>query len=88
MSEPITGRSLSPEPTTSDEQVQSPEAKRCPGCYDSFSGPWCDDCDTWPCTCLEGECPVEECNLTEPHGLDAHDWTASPESRVAEYLRD
>lgn len=26
--------------------------KRCPGCYDSFSGPWCDNCGTWPCQCV------------------------------------
>lgn len=24
----------------------------CTGCYDSFSGPWCDNCDQWPCKCL------------------------------------
>lgn len=30
--------------------------KLCNGCYNSFSGWWCDNCDTWPCTCvLEGE---------------------------------
>lgn len=23
----------------------------CSGCYVSFSGPWCDNCDTWPCMC-------------------------------------
>lgn len=27
--------------------------KRCSGCYDSFSGPWCDNCDQWPCTCVD-----------------------------------
>lgn len=26
----------------------------CSGCYDSFSGPWCDNCDRWPCVCLDG----------------------------------
>lgn len=29
--------------------------KRCSGCYDSFSGPWCDNCDQWPCTCVTDE---------------------------------
>jgi hypothetical protein len=28
--------------------------KRCGGCYDSFSGPWCDNCDQWPCVCDPG----------------------------------
>lgn len=27
----------------------------CNGCYNSFSGWWCDNCDTWPCECLEPE---------------------------------
>ena len=27
----------------------------CAGCYDSFSGPWCDNCDQWPCTCTPDE---------------------------------
>lgn len=25
---------------------------RCPSCHDSFSGPWCDNCDQWPCRCV------------------------------------
>lgn len=28
------------------------EELRCSGCYDSFSGPWCDNCDQWPCICV------------------------------------
>jgi hypothetical protein len=28
---------------------------RCPACYDSFSGPWCDNCDRWPCTCVSDD---------------------------------
>ena len=31
--------------------------RRCPGCYDSFSGPWCDNCDQWPCTCEPDDTP-------------------------------
>lgn len=31
------------------------EPKRCHACYDSFSGPWCDNCDTWPCRCVTDE---------------------------------
>jgi hypothetical protein len=23
----------------------------CSGCYHSFSGWWCDNCDQWPCIC-------------------------------------
>lgn len=36
--------------------------KRCSGCYDSFSGPWCENCDTWPCKCTEADSaePQEE----------------------------
>lgn len=34
------------------------------------------------------DCPVEGCVLVELHDLEAHDWTQSPESRVADYLRD
>lgn len=30
--------------------------RRCSGCYDSFSGPWCDNCDTWPCRCVNPVC--------------------------------
>ena len=34
--------------------------ERCPACYDSFSGPWCDNCDQWPCVCVaEAEEEVE-----------------------------
>lgn len=28
---------------------------KCDGCYQSFSGPWCDNCDTWPCECVPEE---------------------------------
>jgi hypothetical protein len=35
------------------EEQEQPKPNRCSGCYDSFSGPWCDNCDTWPCTCVE-----------------------------------
>jgi hypothetical protein len=27
----------------------------CASCYQSFSGPWCDRCDTWPCDCKDDE---------------------------------
>lgn len=27
--------------------------KRCDGCYESFSGWWCDNCDQWPCVCVD-----------------------------------
>lgn len=27
----------------------------CPGCYDSWSGWWCDNCDQWPCICTNDE---------------------------------
>jgi hypothetical protein len=36
---------------------------RCPGCYDSFSGPWCDNCDRWPCTCVTAATPDERSRL-------------------------
>lgn len=29
------------------------ESKKCSGCYNSFSGWWCENCDTWPCKCLD-----------------------------------
>ena len=29
----------------------APADRKCPSCYQSFSGPWCDNCDAWPCTC-------------------------------------
>lgn len=29
--------------------------QRCTGCYDSFSGPWCDNCDQWPCVCVDDD---------------------------------
>jgi hypothetical protein len=29
--------------------------RTCPGCYNSFSGWWCDNCDQWPCVCTEDE---------------------------------
>lgn len=33
---------------------------KCPGCYSNYNGHWwCDNCDLWPCVCLEeenGEC--------------------------------
>jgi hypothetical protein len=25
----------------------------CSNCYNSFSGWWCDRCDTWPCHCTD-----------------------------------
>lgn len=31
-------------------------------------------------------CPVDGCNLVGPHDSAAHDWTASPEARAANYL--
>lgn len=36
---------------------------KCHACYNSFSGWWCDNCDTWPCRCVpqEGDdAPQEE----------------------------
>jgi hypothetical protein len=30
-----------------------PFEPKCNGCYQSFSGPWCDNCDTWPCECAD-----------------------------------
>lgn len=32
-----------------------PPMHKCDGCYESFSGWWCDNCDTWPCECTEDE---------------------------------
>lgn len=28
---------------------------KCEGCYSSFSGWWCDNCDQWPCICGDEE---------------------------------
>jgi hypothetical protein len=31
------------------------DEQRCSGCYNSFSGWWCDNCDQWPCVCNDPE---------------------------------
>jgi len=36
----------------SERSRESDAPPRCSGCYDSFSGPWCDNCDQWPCDCV------------------------------------
>lgn len=52
--------------------------ERCSGCYDSFSGPWCDNCDQWPCTCLDDELGCGGCydiahdELDERERCDRH----------------
>lgn len=34
------------------------EPLRCHACYDSFSGPWCDNCGQWPCDCFDDDGPM------------------------------
>lgn len=31
------------------------ELPTCDACYYSFSGWWCDNCDAWPCECVQEE---------------------------------
>lgn len=44
-----------PAPTVRLANPEGNRTMRCSGCYDSFSGPWCDNCDQWPCVCLDDE---------------------------------
>lgn len=52
----------------------------CDGCYSSFSGWWCDNCDQWPCICTPGEDPAQEAEaapelITREFGVEYYgDW--------------
>lgn len=48
----------------------SDDEPRCSGCYDSFSGWWCDNCDQWPCICVEEELLAPQPPPPVPAGED------------------
>jgi len=50
----VPGPTLADRLKSAQPDAPQPRQSRCSGCYDSFSGPWCDNCDQWPCVCEEG----------------------------------
>lgn len=58
----------------------------CSGCYNSFSGWWCDNCDTWPCKCLP-EAP-QDFKEGDPCGSAEYWRGAEAERNASQWLID